>query len=427
VTAISGGGRAVVVGGSLGGLNAALWLSDIGWDVVVLERSASPLEGRGAGIVLHPATVRYLVEHGVADLTEISAPVDWLRYLGGDATVLSETPCRFRFTSWTALYRSLLGCPVGARYRMDSEVVGLASGGSWQLATSIVANCQETVAGDESEVTAAPVAAVTACGERLEGDVLVAADGVASTVRGLLLPDVRPAYAGYIGWRGTVGEEQLSAGTLAALHEAITYHLMPAGHIPAYPIPNVDGTVVPGGRQFNWVWYRNVAEGGPIDDLMTGTDGRRHPLSLPPGLVRPHHVDELQAAAGQLPAPLAEIVTATEQPFVQLIVDVAVPRMVVGRVCILGDAAFALRPHAAVGTAKAAEDAWQLARALQAAPGDVDGALAVWEESQLRLGRQVAARTCEAGNRSQFEGSWQVGEPLPFGLYDVGDSAFGVP
>ncbi|HEV7534733.1 MAG TPA: FAD-dependent monooxygenase, partial [Acidimicrobiia bacterium] len=61
-------GRAVVVGGSLGGLNAALWLADAGWDVEILERSRSPLEGRGAGIVLHPATVRYLVEHGGADL-----------------------------------------------------------------------------------------------------------------------------------------------------------------------------------------------------------------------------------------------------------------------------------------------------------------------------------------------------------------------
>ncbi|MDT5412780.1 MAG: 2,6-dihydroxypyridine 3-monooxygenase, partial [Mycobacterium sp.] len=42
--------RAVVVGGSLGGLTAALVLRDRGWDVDVLERSAVPLEGRGAGI-----------------------------------------------------------------------------------------------------------------------------------------------------------------------------------------------------------------------------------------------------------------------------------------------------------------------------------------------------------------------------------------
>jgi 2,6-dihydroxypyridine 3-monooxygenase len=392
--------RAVVVGGSLGGLNAALWLRDIGWDVEVLERSASPLEGRGAGIVLHPATARYLVEGGIADLTEISAPVDWLRYLGADASVLSQTPCRFRFTSWTTLYRSLLGCLDRFRYRMGSEAVAIDS-------------------------TANSATVTTAAGEALAADLVVAADGVASTVRKALLPDVEPRYAGYVGWRGTVGEEQLSGETFRALHEAITYHLMAKSHILAYPIPNVDGTVTAGRRQFNWVWYRNVAAGSALDDLMTGTDGRRHPLSLPPGLARSEHVDELRAAAKHLPAPLAEIVTGTAEPFVQLIVDVAVPRMVVGRVCILGDAAFALRPHAAVGTAKAAEDAYQLGRHLDAAGGDIDAGLARWETAQLALGRQVSARTCQAGNRSQFDGTWQVGEPLPFGLYEVGDSAFG--
>ncbi len=392
----------MIVGGSLGGLNAALWLHDIGWDVEVLERSASPLEGRGAGIVLHPATARYLVDHGVADLTEISAPVDWLRYLGADATVLSQTPCRFRFTSWTTLYRFLLGCVDRSRYRMVLE-------------------------GSAVENDRGATSVTTVTGERISGDLIVAADGVASTVRSRVLPDVAPRYAGYVGWRGTVGEEQLTPETFGALHEAITYHLMSASHILAYPIPNVDGTVTPGRRQFNWVWYRNVPAGAPLDDLMTGVDGRRHPLSLPPGMVQAHHVDDLRAAAKHLPGPLAEIVSATAEPFVQLIVDVAVPWMVVGRVCILGDAAFALRPHAAVGTAKAAEDAWQLARALQSKPGDVDGALRHWEDQQLRLGHQVAARTCDAGNRSQFDGTWHVGEPLPFGLYKVGDSAFGPP
>jgi 2,6-dihydroxypyridine 3-monooxygenase len=313
--------------------------------------------------------------------------------------VLSQTPCRFRFTSWTTLYRSLLGCLDRSCYRMGTEVVGV-------------------------EVADGRAAVTTAAGELLAGDLIVAADGVASTIRARLLPEVAPRYAGYVGWRGTVGEEQLSVEVFRALHEAITYHLMPAGHILAYPIPNVDGTVTPGHRQFNWVWYRNVGAGAPLEDLMTGVDGRRHPLSLPPGAVQAHHVDELRAAAEHLPAPLAQMVTSTAEPFVQLIVDVAVPRMVVGRVCILGDAAFALRPHAAVGTAKAAEDAWQLAQALRATPDNIDGALAAWEASQLELGRRVATRTCEAGDRSQFAGTWEVGEPLPFGLYEVGDSAF---
>ena len=50
--------RVVVMGGSLGGLTAALVLRDAGCDVEVYERSELPLEGRGAGIVLNPATVR---------------------------------------------------------------------------------------------------------------------------------------------------------------------------------------------------------------------------------------------------------------------------------------------------------------------------------------------------------------------------------
>jgi glycine/D-amino acid oxidase-like deaminating enzyme len=54
--------RAIVVGGSLGGLTAALILRDQGWDVDVLERSPIPPEGRGTGIVAHPITIRYLVE-----------------------------------------------------------------------------------------------------------------------------------------------------------------------------------------------------------------------------------------------------------------------------------------------------------------------------------------------------------------------------
>ncbi len=54
--------------------------------------------------------------------------------------------------------------------------------------------------------------------------------------------------------------------------------------------------------------------------------------------------------------------------------------------------------------------------------GDVVAALKRWEPDQLALGRRVLARTREAGRRSQFDGTWHVGDPLPFGLYEVGDS-----
>ena len=76
----------------------------------------------------------------------------------------------------------------------------------------------------------------------------------------------------------------------------------------------------------------------------------------------------------------------------------------------------------AAGTAKAAADAWALGEALRAAGGDVPEALARWERRQLALGRRAFRRTRDAGERSQFQNAWPVGAPLPFGLYETGDS-----
>ena len=46
--------RAIICGGSIGGLFAAAALQKQGFETIVLERSGVPLEGRGAGIVTHP-------------------------------------------------------------------------------------------------------------------------------------------------------------------------------------------------------------------------------------------------------------------------------------------------------------------------------------------------------------------------------------
>jgi 2,6-dihydroxypyridine 3-monooxygenase len=90
--------------------------------------------------------------------------------------------------------------------------------------------------------------------------------------------------------------------------------------------------------------------------------------------------------------------------------------MAFGRVCLIGDAAFVARPHAAAGTAKAAADAWALADAIER-HRDVPTALAQWEPGQLALGQQLLDRNRRNGRRSQFEGTWVPGDPeLIFGL-----------
>jgi 2,6-dihydroxypyridine 3-monooxygenase len=389
--------RVAVVGGSLGGLTAALVLRDLGCQVTVFERSTAELESRGAGIVVLDTTLRYFRERAGLDVDRITTSTGFLRYLDRDGVVVYQEPRRYRYSGWHTIYRALLGCLDPHSYRLGSEMVGFEQAGG-------------------------RVVVHFADGSRSDHDLLICADGIASIARATLQPTARPVYAGYVAWRGTVPEACLSAGVRELLADSIVYQVLPNSHILVYPIPAVDGSVEPGRRLANFVWYRNYAAGDELGDLMTDGHGVRHDLSLPPGAPREPHLDALREAAGELLAgQLAEVVHRTERPFVQVIFDVEVARMAFGRVCLIGDAAFGLRPHAAAGTAKAAADAWALAAALQAARGEVELALPGWERQQLELGRAVLQRTRRNGNKSQFEGTWRPGDPeLVFGLYEPG-------
>jgi 2,6-dihydroxypyridine 3-monooxygenase len=389
--------RVAVVGGSLGGLTAALVLRDLGCQVAVFERSTAELESRGAGIVVLDTTLRYFRERTDLDVDRITTSTGFLRYLDRRGDVIYEEPRRYRYSGWHTIYRALLGRLDPGAYRLGSEMVGFEQAGG-------------------------PVVVHFADGSSSQHDLLVCADGIASVARARLQPSARPLYAGYVAWRGTVPEGRLSADVRELLADSIVYQVLPNSHILVYPIPAIDGSVEPGRRLANFVWYRNYAAGDELGDLMTDRQGLRHELSLPPGAAREPHLRALREGAGGLLAgQLAEVVHAAERPFVQVICDVAVDRMAFGRVCLIGDAAFSLRPHAAAGTAKAAADAWALAAALQAAGGDVEEALPGWERRQLELGRAVLERTRRNGDKSQFEGTWRPGDPaLVFGLYEPG-------
>jgi 2,6-dihydroxypyridine 3-monooxygenase len=110
-----------------------------------------------------------------------------------------------------------------------------------------------------------------------------------------------------------------------------------------------------------------------------------------------------------------------------VIVDLEVSQIAFGRSCLIGDAAFALRPHIGAGTAKAADDAWQLGNALLHTTGrQISVRLRGWEAHQLATARRALQRARAAGRSVQFEGTWRVGDPSPFGLHAAGDSALPV-
>lgn len=389
--------RVAVAGGSLGGLTAGLVLRDCGFDVTIYERSSTELEQRGAGIGFLPASYRYLVERGGCALDDVGIVTHFIRYLDRRGGVIHEEPHTYRFSSWNTVYRKLLSCFGRDRYVLGAEVEDFSAHGDL---------VELKLAGGRSDSV----------------DLLVCADGITSRSRRTLQPRVAPAYAGYVAWRGMVPEKHLPAGVVSPLGDAITYFVYANSHILVYPIPGLDGSVETGERLINFVWYRNYLPGGDLDDVLTDSNGDRRETSLPPGAARADHVAELKATAvARLPPGIARVVCANESPFLQVVLDVELEQMAFGHICLLGDAAWVARPHAAAGTAKAAADAWALGDALSR-HDDVAEALAAWEPGQMELGRQLVERTRRIGRRSQVDGTWIPGDPeLIFGLFRPGE------
>jgi 2,6-dihydroxypyridine 3-monooxygenase len=389
--------RILIAGGSIGGLTTAVLLRDLGCEVEVHERADTDLEDRGAGIVVLPVTERYFEEGGGGG-QRVSLQLTYWRYVDESGRTISSDPDNYRFSGWSTIYRALLRVFGRDHYHFGHEVTGF-------------------------EQTSDRVTIELSDGTFDEGDLLVFADGMGSTGREILAPEVTPDYAGYVAWRGTVPESVLSEATRAEIADAMIYQVIGPGHILVYAIPSKTGQTEPPHRDINFVWYRNYPEGGPFEDLMTDREGTRRSGTMPPGSIRPEHVNEMRSTASRILAPqLAEVVTSCEDPLIQAVFDVETRQMVFGRVCLLGDAAFTLRPHVAAGQAKACADAWALRDALHDSRGDVPAALAAWEPPQLELGRSALERTRAMGVASQVTSTMVPGDPdWKFGLWEPGN------
>ncbi len=370
--------RAVVVGGSLGGLCAGLTLRCIGYAVDIFEKSSSALQDRGAGLVVQTELLQYLEQHNIATREAISVPSRFRQYLAQDGSLLHGEASFQLMTAWNTVFRQLREAFPDEQYHQGHKLTGFEQ--------------------DEHEVIAR-----FENGREEPCDVLVGADGIDSAVRHQLLPDVIPQYAGYVAWRGVVEEDAVPSAVADVFAEKFTFFQMPHSHILCYLVPGAGGELAVGKRRLNWVWYWNVPQGEPLHALLTDTAGQLHHYSVPPGAVSKDLLLEQQAVATQLlPEVFQHLVRATAEPFIQPIYDLASPRMVFGRVCVLGDAAFVPRPHTAASTAKAVTNAIALAETLQVHYGDVVTAFKAWESSQLQLGNYLKRLGMSLGNRSQF-------------------------
>ena len=242
---------------------------------------------------------------------------------------------------------------------------------------------------------------------QMEADFVVGADGPNSTVRDMLQAGIKRTYVGYVALRGTVPEDRVTPKTRETFSERFTFFHTRGIQILTYLIPGENGTLEPGKRFFNFVYYTNFPSESldkPSEELaalMTDVDGVRHRITMPPGKTNMRTWEkQREIARERLPPQFAEIVRATKKPFVQAITDVISPtnEFLGGKVVLIGDALAAFRPHTVASTSQAAFDAMLLADMLEGKISPEE-----WKTQTLAYARTIQKRGVDMGNRSQHE------------------------
>lgn len=371
--------RVAVVGGSLGGLTAALSLKDLAKKmptlisrVDVYEKSPTRLTDGGAGIVLQPEVAEALDRYTPQGHRGVQVYLKRRQFAEKDGSIRSMHMPQ-PMTSWEAVWKRLREALPDDSHHPGVTITGIEelSNGKLKLLGVFANRAKEDV----------------------EYDLVIAADGAGSVIRNQFLHS-KPTYAGYVAYRGTLPVKDAPPEVLSFFNEAFSMYSYPNSrqHILVYLIPGIGGSTDPADLRINWVWYRNK-------DLkvMTDKNGRERTFSVPAGLLPQDVEKEAVEAAQRLLAPqFASLVSATSNPYIQAIHDMSADRLILGekeRVVLIGDAAGLVRPHTASGTSKAAADAMELADLLEStvlrsdsntvSASQLTSVLKTWEQERL--------------------------------------------
>ncbi|WBQ05922.1 FAD-dependent monooxygenase [Kribbella sp. CA-293567] len=331
----------IVVGAGIGGVTAAVALEQCGWQVTVLER-APELGEVGAGLSIWPGAAAVLAElgvEGVIDAARAGGSAGMRRWDGRrivDAAGLGvEMPVMIHRAELHRLIAGRLGPAVAIR-------TGTTVTGVRQDETGVVVTASRLVVGDQE----------------YRAELVVAADGIRSVVRGLLYPRYGgPRYSGYTAYRGIAEVETLDQG-------GETW-----GRGQRFGFAKlIDG-------RYYWYATANREAGGEGDDVRERFAGWHHPI---PALIAGSSA-VLRNDIYDLPTPLV--------PFVQ------------GRVVLLGDAAHAMTPNMGRGACSAIEDAGALARVLRAGKD-----LAAYDAERRPATSKLVKRSRQIGVLGQLDG-----------------------
>lgn len=339
--------KIAVIGAGVGGLSAAIFLRQAGFDVDVYEQ-APELAPVGAGLRLSPNGLRLLGRAGLGpDLERVGVRPEaaWeLRRWSSGETIwrgqfdTADNEARHLLIHRADLLDVLLGHLPGPRPILGRRLTQLKPG--------------DANIGVRARLEFAD-------GSAADADVVIGADGIHSLVCDRFMPSQPPVASGQSAFRATVPAENTAFSGVPA---AAMVWMGPGKHFVAYPVSsgrlmNIIG-VVPASSRDEESWS---AEGDP---------------------------DELVAAfAGWDRAVLGMITHATGLKRWAMMHRVPLSRWTSGSIAVLGDAAHPMLPHLAQGACQAIEDAACLTAVLSGITGPADAPAALSRYEELRRPR----------------------------------------
>ena len=333
----------LIAGGGIGGLAAAVGLANKGFSVVVLER-APQLGEIGAGIQLGPNAFHAFDALGVGvQARSMAVYIDALRLM--DALTAEEITS----IDLGDAFRKRFGNPYAVVHRGDLHGVFLK-------ACQAHPNIDLRVASEvvDYEQTAERVTARLASGARVEGSLLIGADGLWSKVRTRVVGDGQPRVSGHTTYRSVIPTEHMPEDLR---WNAATLWAGPKCHIVHYPLS--------GWKLFNLVvTYHN--------DAPEPVAGK--PVAMEEVLAGFEHVHERAQSIIRHGRDWKLWVLCDRDP---------VENWVDGRVVLLGDAAHPMLQYFAQGACMAMEDAVCIADSLAGQRNDLSAALDTYRRRRM--------------------------------------------
>lgn len=324
--------KALICGGGIGGLAAAVALVKVGWEVELYERH-SELRTAGAGLNVWPNGARVIAGLGLGDeFASMSTALTSYKTYSAAGELLNDED----LTGWPARFGGAL-CGV---YRRDLNAL-LAD----TLGAERINYGHELVSIDDD---GSQVEATFVNGVKASGDIFIGADGTYSTARTCLFGEQPLRDDGFVRWRGMFDLADVDVEPLTEA-EVLGEH----GHLGWLPIGK--------GRAYWFAAGAGLVERDAFwDHFSSWTD------SVVPALLEATHQDTVISNV------LQDLVTPLE-------------RWGAGRATLMGDAAHPMLPGMAQGANQALQDAAVLAQSLANAT-DYEQALRAYEDIRMPIG-----------------------------------------